>query len=88
MRLKSFFVAALVFSALCVGTTSRFEERWLTARTSENPSLNVHYRSLCYSSLSGTTCTVAPRTSLKNRLITDPCSKMSHRERADCPNTT
>ena len=37
---------------------------------------------------SGTTCTTAPRTSSRNRFRVDPFRRISHRERADWPNTT
>ena len=36
----------------------------------------------------GTTCTVTSRTSDRNRFSTEPRSRMSKRDRADCPNTT
>jgi len=36
----------------------------------------------------GTTCTVASRTSLRNKFSTDPRSKISHRDRTGCPNAT
>src|SRR5580658_4104740 len=36
----------------------------------------------------GTTCTVTSRTSDRNRLSTEPRSRMFQRERTGCPNTT
>ncbi len=42
----------------------------------------------CLSLLMGTTCTVVTRISARKRLMIDPRSRISKRDRADCPKTT